>query len=85
MPKNGWPATRLPETPASPPKNSENISDMANTNSATPSVIMANGVPALRVVTQPSKMAKPMPVKPPMMGSKLTGMWSLPALTALSA
>ena len=51
MPKKGLPTTRLPETPASPPKNSENISDMANTSSAMPSVIMAKGVPDLRVVT----------------------------------
>ena len=58
---------------------------MANTNSATPSVIMAKGVPDLRVVTQPNKMAKPMPATPPTMGSRLTGMLSLPPLTALSA
>ena len=43
--------TRLPDTPASPPKNSENISDIANTNSPTPIVIMAKVVPDLRVVT----------------------------------
>ena len=51
MPMKGSPATRLPDTPASPPKNSENISDIANTSSAMPSVIMANGVPAFLVVT----------------------------------
>ena len=58
---------------------------MAKTNSATPKVIMANGVPDLRVVTHPSKMAKPMPATPPTMGSKLTGMCNLPAVTAFNA
>ena len=51
MPQIVGPATRLPEMPASPPKNSENMSDMANTSSATPNVIMAKGVPDFLVVT----------------------------------
>jgi len=46
---------------------------------------MAKGVPDLRVVTQPNKMAKPMPARPPTMGSKLTGMCSLPPVTAFKA
>ena len=45
------PTTRLADTPASPPKNSENISDMAKTNSAMPSVIMEKVVPDFLVVT----------------------------------
>jgi hypothetical protein len=51
MPRNGSPATRLPLTPPSPPKNSGNISDIAHTSSPMPSVIIANGVPAFLVVT----------------------------------
>ncbi len=51
MPSHGWPATRLPLMPPSPPKKPENISDIANTSSPTPSVIIANGVPAFLVVT----------------------------------
>lgn len=51
MPMNGWPTTRLPDTPASPPKNSGTISDIANTSSPMPSVIMAKVVPARLVVT----------------------------------
>ena len=51
MPKKGWPATRLPVMPPSPPKKPGNISDIAATSSPMPSVIIANGVPAFLVVT----------------------------------
>ena len=51
MPHRAAPWTRLPDKPASPPKKSENISDMANTNSPSPKVIMAKVVPDLRVDT----------------------------------
>ena len=51
MPRTGLPTTRLAETPPSPPKNSGIISDIANTSSPMPSVIIANGVPAFFVVT----------------------------------
>ena len=51
MPRKGSPTTRLPATPASPPKNSGTISDIANTSSPTPSVIMAKVVPDFLVVT----------------------------------
>ena len=46
MPKVLAPATRLPEIPPSPPKKSENISDIAHTSSPMPMVIIANGVAA---------------------------------------
>ena len=51
MPITASPTTRLLDTPASPPKKPENISDMANTSSPMPSVIIAKGVPDLRTVT----------------------------------
>ena len=51
MPRNGAPEVRLAETPPSPPKNSGTMSDIENTSSPMPSVIIANGVPAFLVVT----------------------------------
>ena len=45
------PDMRLVVTPPSPPKKSGNISEQENTNSPTPSVIIANVVPARLVVT----------------------------------
>ena len=51
MPSGFGPATRLPEMPPSPPKNSGNISAEAHTSSPMPSVIMAKGVAAFLVVT----------------------------------
>ena len=85
MPRKGLPAVRLPDTPPSPPKNSGTIKAMANTSSAMPRVIMAKGVPALRVVTKPSTMANPAPAKPPTRGIRLTGTDSQPCPTWLSA
>ena len=40
---------------------------------------MAKGVPALRVVTKPSTMAKPAPATPPTRGMRLTGSPPCPA------
>jgi hypothetical protein len=46
---------------------------MAHTSSPMPSVIMANGVAAFLVVTQPSNIATSMLARPPTMGIRLTG------------
>jgi hypothetical protein len=75
----------LPDTPPSPPKNSGTISDIANTSSPMPSVIMAKGVPALRVVTKPSSTAKAAPVRPPRSGMRLVGTGIDPSAMRLSA
>ena len=85
MPATGRPITRSAATPASPPKNSGTISDIANTSSARPSVIIANGVPDLRVVTKPSSTATPIPASAPTSGTRLTGSGSWPPATRLSA
>ena len=77
--------TRLPDTPPSPPKNSGIISDMANTSSPSPRVIMAKVVPDLRVVTQPKSTAKPRPATPPTSGTSATGRGSEPSATLFSA
>ncbi len=85
MPRKGLPAERLAETPASPPKNSGIISDIANTSSPMPSVIIAKGVPAFLVVTKPSSTAKKMPASPPTSGIRLTGIGSEPSPMRFSA
>ena len=84
MPSVLGPVTRLPVMPPSPPKNSGNISDMAQTSSPMPSVIMANGVAAFLVVTQPSTTANSAPASPPAIGTRLTGSGNWPPLTRLS-
>ncbi len=73
MPRNGGPTVRLPLTPASPPKKPGNISEAANTISPRPSVIIANGVPALRVVSHPNTQPNASPARPPTSGSSETG------------
>ena len=73
MPSGLGPTTRLPEMPPSPPKNSGNISAIAHTSSPIPRVIIANGVAAFLVVTQPRMTANTMPERPPTTGIKLTG------------
>ena len=73
MPNGLFPAIRLPDTPPSPPKNSGNISDIAHTSSPTPKVIIANGVAAFLVVTQPNTTATSIAATPPTIGVKLTG------------
>jgi hypothetical protein len=84
MPKGLGPATRLPEMPPSPPKNSGNINAIAQTSSPMPSVIIANVVADFLVVTQPSRSAKTTPARPPTIGIRLTGSGSTPLLTRLS-
>ncbi len=84
MPNTASPTTRLPDTPASPPKNSGSISEADHTSSPTPRVIMAKVVPDLRVVTQPSRAAKPSPASPPTSGIRLTGRPKWPALARFS-
>ena len=49
-----------------------------------PSVIMANGVAAFLVVTQPNTTAKATPARPPAIGTRLTGSGNWPLLTMLS-
>ncbi len=85
MPNGLGPVTRLLETPPSPPKNSGNISDMAQTSSPMPSVIIAKVVAAFLVVTQPSSTAKNMPASPPTNGTRLTGSGNAPLATRFSA
>ena len=51
MPNQPSPVTRLPETPASPPKKAGIISAPAATSSPMPSEIIANGVPERLVLT----------------------------------
>ena len=84
MPNGELPVTRLPLTPPSPPKNPGNIKDIAQINSPMPSVIMAKGVPDFFTVTEPKIAANTKPVKPPTIGTILTGKGNLPALIILS-
>lgn len=51
MPSTASPTMRLVEMPPSPPKKSGNISELANTISPMPMVIMAKVVPDFLVVT----------------------------------
>ena len=61
------------------------MSDIANTSSPMPSVIMAKGVPAFLVVTKPSTTANPAPARPPASGIRLTGIGRLASPTATKA
>ena len=85
MPATGWPTTRLPETPASPPKNSGTISDIDHTSSPTPSVIIAKVVPLFLVVTIAQQRGEQQPgqARPPA-AAALTGSGNAPALTRFS-
>ena len=58
---------------------------MAKTSSPMPRVIMANGVAAFLVVTQPSASASTIADSPPTMGIRLTGIGRLPLLTMFKA
>ena len=57
------------------------MSAIAQTSSPMPNVIMANGVAAFLVVTQPSATANSMPDSPPTIGIRLTGNGRLPLAT----
>ena len=72
-PQGAAPSTRLPDTPASPPNTPGNMTATAQASSPTPSVIMAKGVPALRVDNQPSGSAISAVPTPAARGSRLTG------------
>ena len=50
------------------------MTEQAAINSPTPSEIMANTVPALRVENAPTIMASPMPKRPPKTGRITSGM-----------
>ena len=58
---------------------------MANTSSPTPSVIMANVVPAFLVDGKPSSAAKNKPAKPPTSGISTSGIGSEPCDARLMA
>ena len=84
MPCHACPTCRLVAMPPSPPKNAGSIKADAATISAMPSEIIANGVPARRVVTKPKTMPKNSPVNPPTNGTSVTGRLYLPAASAFS-
>src|SRR5258708_6210031 len=83
MPNNGAPNTRFALMPASPPNNAGNIGAIEATISPTPSEIIANIVPARRVVTPPRISPAARPPSPPISGS--TTMSQAPPAPALPA
>jgi hypothetical protein len=66
------PAARSKPKPPSPPNQVGSMCESAHTSSPTPKVIMAKGMAAWRVLTQPVRSAKTLATKPPRSGTSAT-------------